>query len=130
MEKNLELKESGLKCDNTECDWRDDSVVFDNYKEWINKPCPKCGENVLTEEDYELAEVLRKTAEFINSLSEEELKEFNESMGINSLQDLKDTPMFKDAKGMDTVKDEGTVSMTISSHKKIKVDEIKNLPEE
>lgn len=58
--KNIEIiKENGLKCDNPKCDWEDDSIKFDTYKEWINKLCPKCGENVLTEEDFKNSELIR-----------------------------------------------------------------------
>ncbi len=127
MEKNIEISESGLQCDNPNCDWIDPTITFDNYKDWLNKPCPKCGENLLTDEDYKRAEALRLTVDFINSLSEGELGKLNESIGLNSLQDLKNIPMFKDAKGIDEVKDEGEIIMSVSSHNEIKVDEIKNV---
>jgi len=44
---------SGIKCDNPKCDYRDDSVNRDNYPEYVDKPCPECGSNLLTKEDYE-----------------------------------------------------------------------------
>lgn len=43
---------SGIQCDNEECDFIDKSVKMEEYDEWLNKPCPKCGDNLLTEEDY------------------------------------------------------------------------------
>jgi len=43
----------GIKCD--ACDYRDDSITWDDFdkttREWLNKPCPKCGANLLTQED-------------------------------------------------------------------------------
>jgi hypothetical protein len=42
----------GIKCDN--CDYADMEVPFSDYTNWINKPCPKCGENLLTQQDYDL----------------------------------------------------------------------------
>lgn len=47
----MELIISGLKCDH--CDYRDDSVQFSEYKESIGKPCPKCGNSLLTQEEYD-----------------------------------------------------------------------------
>ena len=35
------VKISGIKCDNTEFDYRDDSVLFEDYHNWFNKPYPK-----------------------------------------------------------------------------------------
>lgn len=46
----MELNISGLKCDH--CDYRDDDVQFSEYKNSINKPCPKCGNSLLTEQEY------------------------------------------------------------------------------
>jgi predicted nucleic-acid-binding Zn-ribbon protein len=39
----------GIKCDN--CDYRIE-IPFSEYPKWVNKSCPKCGENLLTERDY------------------------------------------------------------------------------
>lgn len=36
----------GIKCDNPECDFKDMSVNFEDYKNWVNRPCPKCGTNL------------------------------------------------------------------------------------
>jgi hypothetical protein len=44
---------SGIKCDNPLCDYIDASVKFEEYADWVNKSCPKCGENLLTQEDYD-----------------------------------------------------------------------------
>lgn len=46
----VELTISGIKCDY--CDYRDDSVEFSDYPKWLDKPCPHCGHNLLTETDY------------------------------------------------------------------------------
>lgn len=45
-----EFKISGIKCDN--CSYRDDTVTFEQYPDYINKGCPLCGTNLLTEEEY------------------------------------------------------------------------------
>lgn len=41
---------SGIKCDH--CDFRDGTVKWlEHYEAWLNKPCPKCHNNLLTPED-------------------------------------------------------------------------------
>ena len=45
---------TGIKCDNIKCDFNDPTILYINYPEWINKPCPNCGENLLTQEDYDI----------------------------------------------------------------------------
>jgi hypothetical protein len=42
----------GIRCDNTNCDYLNEAVPLSEYPKWINKPCPKCGENLLTEKDF------------------------------------------------------------------------------
>ena len=50
---NVEVQIGGIKCDNTKCDYEDMSIKYSDYEAWLNKPCPKCGDNLLTEKDYE-----------------------------------------------------------------------------
>lgn len=128
-ETNLEIQGSGLQCDNPSCDWTDKTITVETFKDWLNRPCPKCGQNLLTEEDFRNAETFRLAAEFINTLSKEDLKELSESIGDEQLEELKDTPMFKDATGLDNLKKDENVTMIVSTHKKIKVEEIKKSEE-
>ena len=41
----------GIKCDTPDCNFEDPTVELENYKNWLNKPCPHCGANLLTQED-------------------------------------------------------------------------------
>lgn len=43
-----QVRVAGLKCDNKECDYQDDTIRYEEYKKYINAPCPKCGHNLLT----------------------------------------------------------------------------------
>lgn len=49
--KMIDLKISGIKCDGCQ-DYYNKNVNVKEYKELVNKPCPKCGSNLLTEADF------------------------------------------------------------------------------
>lgn len=66
MAKAAELKISGIKCDNSKCDYQDMSVRFEDYKDWVNKPCPKCGANLLTEIDFINVTMMMTAIESVN----------------------------------------------------------------
>ena len=59
---------SGIKCDNPECSYRDNEVKYEDYINWVNKPCPECGSNLLTESDYHVVLKMVKAVNFINRL--------------------------------------------------------------
>jgi hypothetical protein len=54
------MKITGIKCDNKTCDYNDDSIKKEEYLAFINKPCPKCGCNLLTQKDYDTVMLLDK----------------------------------------------------------------------
>ncbi len=66
--KAVDLKIGGIKCDNPNCDFRDDSVSVEDYKDWINKPCPKCGANLLTKKDYKTTKRIIKLCKIFNKI--------------------------------------------------------------
>ncbi len=68
MGNNLDMQIRGIKCDNPNCDFVDMTVRFENYEQWLNKPCPKCGANLLTEKDYNTCKMMMKIAGFFNKL--------------------------------------------------------------
>lgn len=112
----------GLVCDNENCDFEDMSIKQSDYKDWVDKPCPKCGENLLTEEDFINAERMQLAVELMNSLSEDEINELANSIDIEA---LKQTEFLKDAGGLELLSSEGKVSMTVKTHKEIKAVELK-----
>lgn len=62
-------QENEVICDNPECDFVIPNVSKDpdkDSRQYINIPCPKCGENLLTEEDYLQWLALHKYVRFIN----------------------------------------------------------------
>lgn len=67
MKDALEMTICGIKCDNPKCDFNDMSVKVEDYLKWLNKPCPRCGENLLTQEDFDNTMMLLS---FVSSMNE------------------------------------------------------------
>jgi len=66
MKNAINLNIHGIKCD--ACDYKNDDVKFEEYKEWLNKPCPKCGTNLLTQADLNSTKKLIKLTNIINKI--------------------------------------------------------------
>lgn len=76
MRKLIEMDSQNLiECDNLNCDYTvptapgDENIDSANHSRvvsFINKPCPECGENLLTIDDYKNYDVLLKTVAWIN----------------------------------------------------------------
>jgi len=64
----LKINVGGIKCDNKECDFNDMSVKFEEYTEWLNKPCPKCGSNLLTQQDYDAIKTMIDIVGIVNEV--------------------------------------------------------------
>lgn len=111
MEQNkiVEMTSGGIVCDNPECDYIDETVTIEMYHDFLNKSCPKCGENLLTEEDFELAMRLQHLGNFFNSLSPEQVEEWNKSQGYEVKPEMKDKKLH----------------VTFHAHKEISVKEVK-----
>ena len=62
----------GIKCENKECDYVDITVTLKDLDNWIDKPCPKCGTNLLPKDDYNFAVFGPGSSEEIDRLLEEE----------------------------------------------------------
>ncbi len=74
MKNLITKKQGGLKCDSLTCDWQDLDIKIDNYAQWLNAPCPKCGQNLLTTEDYNNVLILLATVDYMNGLSAEQVE--------------------------------------------------------
>ncbi len=68
--KLIELfQEDLIVCDNKQCSYKIPNPTGDPNTDssiYINAPCPKCGENLLTEKDYLLDRKIMKTINWIN----------------------------------------------------------------
>jgi len=86
----MELSGGGLVCDNPECDWEDMSIKVEDYEQYLNAPCPKCGENILTEEDYKGVVDLFKAVEVANQMTQEQLDEMVKNMSPEQMDQALD----------------------------------------
>lgn len=68
----IESNVHGIKCDTPECDFRDESVRAEDYEQWIDAPCPKCGASLLTPEDMAAVKALMAMADWINAVCPEQ----------------------------------------------------------
>lgn len=68
MGDNLRVQIRGIKCDNPNCDFSDMTVKYEDYDKWLNKPCPKCGHNLLKQRDYDECKLYMKIASLFNKL--------------------------------------------------------------
>ena len=64
----MELVISGIKCDTPHCNYREDDVTFEQYPNYINKPCPICSGNLLTQKDYDSCVKTYKIVKVLNIL--------------------------------------------------------------
>ncbi len=125
--KHIEIEETGLQCDNTKCDWVDTTIKFEDYKQYINACCPKCGENILTELDYGNAVHLHASINYINSLTPEALDELNKFAENEML--IHPGNFSNIAGAFDFIVEEGNPQnldsgIKISTHKKIKIEKL------
>lgn len=58
----------GIKCDNPDCNFKDMAVKFEDYEEYVNKPCPLCGENLLTQQDYDKCRLVMSITNLANKI--------------------------------------------------------------
>jgi len=97
--KAVEQTIKGIKCDDPGCNYSDMTVSSDDYLDWLNKPCPNCGANLLTQADYDLVQVITGITDTINEIcgdvdySDEDRDTFSIEMngsGIPKIKEIED----------------------------------------
>lgn len=89
-ENNIELGISGLKCDNPNCDYNDPTVPLSDYEKSINKPCPKCGESLLTQDDFDQTMQMVKAVELMNKMTPEEIEKLSANLSEEEIDSALD----------------------------------------
>jgi len=67
-EKLIDIQVGGLKCDAEGCDYTDTDAKMEDYEQYVNAPCPKCGAPLLTEEDMAAVKQMHEMADLINGM--------------------------------------------------------------
>ena len=65
----MDFNIQGLKCDNPNCDYCNPEIPFEQYEQFVNSPCPKCGESLLTPQAYKMCVALKSMGKFITKLT-------------------------------------------------------------
>ncbi len=68
MKRLIELQVTGIKCDMPNCNWRCDAVEFADYPQWLNRPCPRCHGNLLTQRDLDAVKKALRRIAIVNFL--------------------------------------------------------------
>ena len=63
----ISMHVGGIKCDAENCNYEDNTALLGNYKEYVNKPCPECGANLLTQEDMDAVHHMFALADMLNA---------------------------------------------------------------
>lgn len=84
---NIELISLSLKCDNPSCDYTVEDINREQVPGWINRPCPKCGENLLTQEDHDRWDSAARASDLINTMTPEQLKALGDLFGVKETED-------------------------------------------
>lgn len=74
----MEHEISGLQCDTDGCDYVNPDVKFDDYINWIDRPCPCCGGSLLTKADFDAVTRVVESFKFAKKMADE-----MEVLGIN-----------------------------------------------
>lgn len=120
---NIEVITTGLKCDNSTCDWKDTTIPDKETIFWIDAPCPKCGENLLTQQDYDDHVKVLKMVELVNSLDPEELSELVEGLSLEDINLI--TSMVTGGNSDEITGLNQELNMSVETHNGIKVTSIK-----
>lgn len=130
--KNIEkVGNSGLVCDNSNCDWEDTTIKDEDIHKYINHSCPKCGENVLTQEDYDMHVALFNAVDFVNTLNPEQIKTLSKLLADNSnMVDPTSLGINLDINkhiDTDTLKSDDLLSVQVKVHKGINIENVKKI---
>lgn len=111
-----------LECDNPTCDYTDTAESdFSDMNIYIGKPCPKCGENLLTEDDYKNSQNVLNVVNYFNALPSNERESLIEACSDIPLDSFQNVTVAQELKyaspnqmvGMEVATKNGELSFEI-----------------
>lgn len=70
--RKLNLQQSGIGCNNPDCNHIEYNVSFEDFESYIDKPCPQCGTPLMTQEEFDMAQQMHKAMGAISNLTPEQ----------------------------------------------------------
>ena len=68
MKQAITASVRGIRCDTPGCGYKKPNVTFKQYPKYLNKPCPQCGANLLTQEDVDFIAFLLGLTLVVNNV--------------------------------------------------------------
>ena len=65
----VEVRFKSISCSSKTCNYKARGVKFRNYHKWVDKPCPRCGDVLLSKSDYNRSIVFSEMSEHLNNVS-------------------------------------------------------------
>lgn len=69
MSKKLDSHIQGLQCDNSNCDYSNPDIPFEQYEQFVNCPCPKCGQLLLTPQAYKMYVAMKSMGNLLTKIT-------------------------------------------------------------
>lgn len=89
--KKFGIEMYGLVCDNSECDWEDMTIPFEEYKNNVGAKCPECDEPIFTKEDYDKTSQLIKSVIVSSQIDPKEVDDHLKNMSSEEMDKTLDT---------------------------------------
>lgn len=105
-----------IQCDAEGCTYQIE-INAGKEREYINRPCPICNANLLTEDDFMSSQKANKAANFLNSLDQEQVKMLSKLLEAEKI-DLTAIP------GHELLKGEEGVLLRVGTHNGISIEGI------
>lgn len=70
---HLEMIDLSLICNRKLCKFEIGGIRYKDIAKWLNKPCPKCGDNLLTMKDFDRMVYVKQIQNLVNSLTLKQL---------------------------------------------------------
>lgn len=63
----MKVENLKVKCD--KCNYKEENIQFNELSKYVNKPCPKCGDVLVTIEEYNTLLFINNSIKNINKIS-------------------------------------------------------------
>lgn len=119
----VQVEDQHLHCDNEECGYEhfDKDIDYQDLSKWVDFPCPKCGQSLLTQEDLEATNQLTAYVNMINGFSEEELKTLSDSIPEEVKQQMKEHISQETGIPLDEIDKSENIFMSVKVHNGVKI---------